>query len=491
MSLPLEGVRVLDLSRLLPGPFCSLLLADFGAEVIKVEDMGMGDYARWSPPYYEGAEESAKGALFLGLNRNKTSIRAEPQGRARAARCCCASCRTPTSCSSRSGPACSTASASATSGCARSTPGIVYCAITGYGLDGPLRDRSGHDMNYLGLDRAARPDRRGGRPARAGGRADRRRRRRRADGGVRHPRRAARARPLRRGSARRRLDGRRRAVVAGDDRRELPRRRRGPAPRAHPARRHVRLLPAVRLRRRLGDARRARAEVLPELLRRRRAARTSSSSSSSRRAATPTASSRRSSPRARATSGTAFAGEHDCCLEPVLDLDEVLDSELVRAREMVVEIEQPGADRPVRQLGVPVKLSRTPGDPRRLPGPGLGEHTDGGAARRRLHATRRSPTLTRGGAIGGLARGRHGVVPDMSAARGDARHDGAAEDARPRRAVGRQRGHDQALPARGRARRRRRASCARRATWPGTRRSSSSGSSSSSACRRSGSCRCG
>ena len=47
---------------------------------------------------------------------------------------------------------------------------------------------------------------------------------------------------------------------------------------------------------------------------------------------------------------TAFAGEHDCCLEPVLGLDEVLDSELVRAREMVVEIDQPGAERPVRCL---------------------------------------------------------------------------------------------------------------------------------------------
>ena len=84
MSLPLEGVRVLDLSRLLPGPFCSLLLADFGAEVVKVEDMGMGDYARWSPPYHEGAQETAKGALFLGLNRNKTLDPREPQGGPRA-----------------------------------------------------------------------------------------------------------------------------------------------------------------------------------------------------------------------------------------------------------------------------------------------------------------------------------------------------------------------------------------------------------------------
>jgi crotonobetainyl-CoA:carnitine CoA-transferase CaiB-like acyl-CoA transferase len=72
----------------------------------------------------------------------------------------------------------------------------------------------------------------------------------------------------------------------------------------------------------------------------------------------------------------AFASEHDCCLEPVLDLDEALGSELVASRDMVVELEQPGAERPVRLLGLPVKLSRTPGDPTRAPGPALGEHTD-------------------------------------------------------------------------------------------------------------------
>jgi crotonobetainyl-CoA:carnitine CoA-transferase CaiB-like acyl-CoA transferase len=70
-----------------------------------------------------------------------------------------------------------------------------------------------------------------------------------------------------------------------------------------------------------------------------------------------------------------FASEHDCCLEPVLGLDEALDSELVRARRMVVELDQPGAEEPVRQLGVPVKLSRTPGAPRG-PAPALGEHTE-------------------------------------------------------------------------------------------------------------------
>jgi alpha-methylacyl-CoA racemase len=70
----------------------------------------------------------------------------------------------------------------------------------------------------------------------------------------------------------------------------------------------------------------------------------------------------------------AFNDEHDCCIEPVLDLDEALGSELVRAREMVTEIEQPELGT-VRQLGNPVKLSRTPADPTR-PAPAFGEHTE-------------------------------------------------------------------------------------------------------------------
>jgi crotonobetainyl-CoA:carnitine CoA-transferase CaiB-like acyl-CoA transferase len=72
----------------------------------------------------------------------------------------------------------------------------------------------------------------------------------------------------------------------------------------------------------------------------------------------------------------AFSREHDCCLEPVLEIDEALSSELVRSREMVVELSQPGAERTVRQLGVPIKLSRTPGEHAQLPGPKLGEHTE-------------------------------------------------------------------------------------------------------------------
>ncbi len=81
---------------------------------------------------------------------------------------------------------------------------------------------------------------------------------------------------------------------------------------------------------------------------------------------------------------TQFATEHDCCLEPVLDLDEALSSELVREREMVVTLDQPGVQDGVRQLGIPVKLDRTPGEHNRLPGPALGEHTEQVLARRRL-----------------------------------------------------------------------------------------------------------
>ena len=60
-QLPLSDIKVLDLTRLLPGGFCSLLLADLGAEVLKVEDTGMGDYVRWAPPYYGTDEQQGLG----------------------------------------------------------------------------------------------------------------------------------------------------------------------------------------------------------------------------------------------------------------------------------------------------------------------------------------------------------------------------------------------------------------------------------------------
>ena len=71
MAGAFAGLRFLDLSRLLPGPYCSLLFADLGAEVIKVEEPGRGDYARRTPPFWG---ESDVGADFLLLNRNKKSM---------------------------------------------------------------------------------------------------------------------------------------------------------------------------------------------------------------------------------------------------------------------------------------------------------------------------------------------------------------------------------------------------------------------------------
>ncbi|MCX6389117.1 MAG: CoA transferase, partial [Solirubrobacterales bacterium] len=140
----LDGIKVLDLSRLLPGPFCSLLLADCGADVLKVEDTGMGDYVRWAPPLYEGVETSAAGALFLSLNRNKRSIRIDLKNDAgrevfldlvREADVVLESFR----------PGVLDRLGVGYEALKQVNPGIVYCAISGYGQDGPQREAAGHD----------------------------------------------------------------------------------------------------------------------------------------------------------------------------------------------------------------------------------------------------------------------------------------------------------------------------------------------------------
>jgi alpha-methylacyl-CoA racemase len=136
MTAALAGVRVLDLTRLLPGPFCSLLLADFGADVIKVEDLGAGDYARADPP------------AFAALNRGKRSLKVDLKsagGRdaflrsAKGAHVVLESFR----------PGVMDRLGVGWEVLHELNPALVYCAITGYGQDGPLRDRAGHDLNYL------------------------------------------------------------------------------------------------------------------------------------------------------------------------------------------------------------------------------------------------------------------------------------------------------------------------------------------------------
>lgn len=140
------GIRILDLSRLLPGPYCSLLFADLGAEVIKVEEPGRGDYARRTPPFW-GA--SGVGAYFLLLNRNKKSVAIDLKAEAGkavfrrlvgTADVLLESFR----------PGVMDRLGLGWEALRRDHPHLVYCAISGYGQDGPYRDLVGHDVNYLG-----------------------------------------------------------------------------------------------------------------------------------------------------------------------------------------------------------------------------------------------------------------------------------------------------------------------------------------------------
>ncbi|MGB0872956.1 MAG: CaiB/BaiF CoA transferase family protein [Solirubrobacterales bacterium] len=153
-DLPLAGVKVLDLSRLLPGPFCSLLLADLGADVMKVEDTGMGDYVRWTPPYVGDEDAKRRGvhsAQYMALNRNKTSIQLDlKQDAAKEILLKLVAEHDAVLESFR--PGVLDKLGVGYDRMKEANPAIVYCAITGYGQDGPFKTRAGHDMNYLGLN---------------------------------------------------------------------------------------------------------------------------------------------------------------------------------------------------------------------------------------------------------------------------------------------------------------------------------------------------
>ena len=141
---PLAGLTVLDLTRLLPGGYCTLLLADLGAEVLKVEEPGRGDYIRWTPPMVEG-----ESAAHRALNRGKRSITLNlrtPMGIDLLRRLVQRSDMLVESfrpgVMDRLGVGFESLSAD--------NPALIYCAITGYGQDGPYRDLPGHDINYIG-----------------------------------------------------------------------------------------------------------------------------------------------------------------------------------------------------------------------------------------------------------------------------------------------------------------------------------------------------
>jgi len=154
VSAALSDVRVLDLSRLLPGGFCSLLLADLGADVIKVEDTGMGDYVRWAPPYYgDDAQQQlgTRSALYLSLNRGKRSIRVDLKSDAgREAFLKLVGDADVVLESFR--PGVLDRLGVGYERLREVNPGIVVCAISGYGQEGPNTARAGHDTNYLALN---------------------------------------------------------------------------------------------------------------------------------------------------------------------------------------------------------------------------------------------------------------------------------------------------------------------------------------------------
>lgn len=148
MRSALAGIKVLDLSRLLPGPFCSMLMADMGADVIKVEDPKLGDYIRWWPP-----KLGNNSGFHVVLNRNKRSLTLNlksSEGKeifkrmAKDADVVLEGFR----------PGVMDRLGLGYEALKKINPRLVYCIITGYGVEGERALRAGHDINYLALNGA-------------------------------------------------------------------------------------------------------------------------------------------------------------------------------------------------------------------------------------------------------------------------------------------------------------------------------------------------
>jgi alpha-methylacyl-CoA racemase len=373
-ELPLSDVQVLDLTRLLPGGFCTLLLADLGADVIKVEDTGQGDYVRWAPPYYGSEEQTPLGtrsAIYLSLNRNKRSIRLDlkqEQGRqallrlAESADVLVESFR----------PGVLDKLGVGYDGLRQANPALVYCQITGYGQDGPNRDRAGHDMNYLGLNGIlSLTGEAGGPPIQSGAQI--------ADlggGGLM----AAVGILAALQEARRSGEGQMVDISMTDGSLawlvmeagryfgsgEVPKRGEvmlsGGIICYRPYEAKDGWLTCGALEPKFWAAfcnGVGRADLIEKQF---------------EKPGSPAHAQVAEIFRGRTREEwRAFNDEHDAMIEPILELDQALESELVREREMVISYEQPEFGE-VEQLGFPIKLSRTPATIHR-PAPALGEHT--------------------------------------------------------------------------------------------------------------------
>ncbi len=176
----LAGVRVLDLSRVLAGPWCTQTLADLGAEVIKIErppaagHPGGDDTRGWGPPFLKDRDghDTAEAAYFLGTNRNKRSVTvdiAQPAGQALIHRMA-ATCDVMVE-NFKVGDMARYGLDAASM--RERHPRLIYCSITGYGQTGPYRDRAGYDYAIQGLGglmsvTGERDDRPGGGPQKVG-----------------------------------------------------------------------------------------------------------------------------------------------------------------------------------------------------------------------------------------------------------------------------------------------------------------------------------
>jgi len=145
MTQPLIGIRVLDLSRLLPGAYATQMLADYGADVIKVEEPGTGDYGRFMPPQLAGGMS----LYFVAVNRNKRSMTLNLKSQAGRDIFLCLVRQSDVVLESFR-PGVMDRLGLGYEQLKEINPGIVYCAISGYGQDGPYRLRAGHDLNYAG-----------------------------------------------------------------------------------------------------------------------------------------------------------------------------------------------------------------------------------------------------------------------------------------------------------------------------------------------------
>jgi len=149
----LDGIRVLDLSRVLAGPWCTQTLADLGADVIKIERPGSGDDTRsWGPPFLKDAQgqDTAEAAYYLGANRNKRSVtcdiaQAEGQALIRELVKHCDVFVENFKVGDMARYGLDFASLSAIN------PKLVYCSVTGFGQTGPYRERAGYDYAVQGI----------------------------------------------------------------------------------------------------------------------------------------------------------------------------------------------------------------------------------------------------------------------------------------------------------------------------------------------------